>query len=85
MITMLKHRPARLNLGVNESCVGSRHQEELQRFWWEEQAELGARAAPKGATSAPLPEGEDSSATWQVTPYSHAGCPRIPGQPPSPI
>ena len=45
-------------------------QDELEKVWWEEQAELGARAAPGSAKGgSALPEGEEVSVGWQVCLY----------------
>ena len=42
-------------------------QDDLEKVWWEEQAELGARAVPGSAKGVPaLPEGEEVSVGWQV-------------------
>ena len=42
-------------------------QEELEKVWWEELAELGAPSAPGASKDkAVLPEGEETSVGWQV-------------------
>ena len=47
----------------------SKRQDELEKVWWEEQAELGAWSAPaqKAGPAAPIPDAEEASAGWQVS------------------